>query len=171
MLKAFLEAGKIVTTHGLKGEVKVYPWTDSPQELLDIPALYFDRGNTPVEIEGARAMGSMVLIKFRGIDSIEQAQALRGRIVYASREDIPLLEGQYFVQDIIGLSAIDADDGHLYGTVVDVSKTGANDVYHIKFPDGKIRLVPKIPHVVLKISPEEGRMEIRPLKGLFDDED
>ena len=170
MLKPFLEAGKIVTTHGLKGEVKVFPWTDSPEELLDIDVLYFNKGQTPVEIETARLQGNMALLKFQGIDTIEEAQGFRGKILYADRKDIPLEEGQYFIQDIIGLRVLDADDGRLYGTVADVSKTGANDVYHIQFADGKIRLVPKIPEVVLKISPEEGEMIIRPLKGLYDDE-
>jgi len=171
MLKQFLEAGKIVTTHGLKGEVKVYPWTDSPDEFLELKTLYLDKGATPMETEHVRIQGSMVLIKFKGIDIIEQAQGLRSRIVYANRDDIPLAEGQYFIQDIIGLTATDADNGREYGTVTDVTQTGANDVYHIQFPDGKIRLVPKIPEVVLQILPEEGKIIIRPLKGLFDDED
>ena len=171
MLKQFLEAGKIVTTHGLKGEVKVYPWTDSPNEFLELETLYFDKGASPMEAEHVRIQGNMVLVKFKGIDVIEQAQGLRGKIVYVNRNDIPLEDGQYFIQDIIGLKAIDADDGHEYGSVTDVTQTGANDVYHIQFPDGKIRLVPKIPDVVLQILPEEGKIIIRPLKGLFDDED
>lgn len=171
MFKQFLEAGRIVTTHGLKGEVKADPWTDSPEELLDLETLYFDKGVSPVEIERIRSQGRMVLIKFRGIDSIEQAQSLRGKVLYLNRDDIVLLEGQFFIQDIIGMRAVDADDGHEYGIVTEVSKTGANDVYHIKFPDGKIGLIPRIPDVVLRISPEEGEMVIRPLKGLFDNED
>ena len=170
MLKPFLEAGKIVTTHGLKGEVKVVPWTESPEELLDLEVLYLNKGQTPMEIESSRLQGNMALLKFQGIDTIEEAQGLRGKVLYADRDDIPLEEGQYFVQDVIGMRVVDADDGRLYGTVTDVSKTGANDVYHIRFADEKIRLVPKIPEVVLKMSPEEGEMVIRPLKGLFDDE-
>ncbi len=171
MLKQYLEAGKIVTTHGLKGEVKVYPWTDAPDELLELEKLYLNNGESHLEIERIRTQGNMVLAKFKGIDTIEQAQGLRGKVLYVNRDDIPLEEGQYFIQDIIGLKAIDADDSHEYGVITDVSKTGANDVYHIQFPDGKMGLVPKIPDVVLHISPEEGRIVIRPLKGLFDDED
>ncbi len=170
MLKQYLEAGKIVTTHGLKGEVKVQPWTDSPGELMEVGTLYLNKGTSPMEVERARGQGEMLIVKFKGIDVIEQAQPLRGRILYVDRKDIPLEEGQFFIQDIIGLRVTDADDGHEYGTIVEVSKTGANDVYHVKFPNGKIGLVPRIPQVVLKISPEDGEAVIRPLKGLFDDE-
>ena len=80
-------------------------------------------------------------------------------------------EGQCFVQDLIGLRVVDADDGREYGVLTQVTETGANDVYHIRFADGKERLIPAIPQVVLDIDLEEERMTIRPLEGLFDDED
>ena len=80
-------------------------------------------------------------------------------------------EGQCFVQDLIGLRVVDGDDGREYGVLTQVTETGANDVYHIRFADGKERLIPAIPQVVLDIDLEEERMTIRPLEGLFDDED
>ena len=171
MLKQYLETGKIVTTHGLKGEVKVYPWCDDAEELLDFDVLYLNKGKTALEVEDAWVQnGNMVIMKFAGIDVIEKAQELRGKVLYIDRDDVELEEGQHFVQDLLGMEVVDADDGHVYGKLTDVSKTGANDVYHITFPDGKVRLIPKIPQVVIDIDVEAEKMTIRPLEGLFDDE-
>ncbi len=171
MRKPFLECGKIVSTHGIAGEVRVQPWCDSPQDLEGIRTLYFDRGATPVGVLRARAHKNVVLLKLEGVDTVEAAQALRGRVLWAAREDIPLEEGEYFVQDLLGMEVFDADTGRKYGMLTDVSETGANDVYHITFPDGAVRLIPVIDEVVLSTDPDQNRMEIRPLKGLFDDED
>ena len=171
MKKQFLECGKIVTTHGVLGEVKVQPWCDTPEELAEIATLYLDGGKSPLEVERGRVHKNMALLKLKGVDSIEQAQPLRGKVLWARREDFPLAEGQYFIQDLIGLTVIDADDGHTYGTLTDVTETGANDVYHITFPDGGVRLAPVIPQVIVSTDIDAGVMRIRPLKGLFDDED
>ena len=111
-----------------------------------------------------------VLVKFRGYDSPEAVQPLRGKVLYLDREEDSLEEGQYYIQDLIGLTVVDAGSGQVYGTLQDVTETGANDVYHIAFPDGKVRLIPAIPQVVTGIDIDAGRMEIRPLEGLFDDD-
>jgi 16S rRNA processing protein RimM len=92
-------------------------------------------------------------------------------VLYLDRNDLPLSPGEFFIQDLLGARVADADSGEEYGTLSDVSKTGANDVYHVLFPDGKERLVPVIPQVVVETDPEAGIIKIRPLKGLFDDED
>lgn len=171
MQKQYLECGKILSTHGLAGELRVQPWCDSPQELAMLGRLYLDAGKTPLTVTGARAHKSMVLLKVKGIDTIDEAAALRGRVLYADRADMPLEEGQYFIQDLLGLEVVDADDGHIYGTLTDVTQTGANDVYHITFPDGAVRLIPAIGQVVISTDIAGRRMTIRPLEGLFDDED
>jgi len=172
-MKKYIETGKIVTTHGLRGEVKVYPWCDAPEELTEYETLYLKESGSyrPVRVVRARTQQQMVLLQLEGVDTIEAADRLRGRVIYADRDDIALEEGEYLIQDIIGLEAFDADSGERYGEVCQVSKTGANDVYHIKFPDGSEKLIPVIPSVVIKVDIEGGRLEIRPLKGLFDDED
>lgn len=167
MKKRYLECGKIVATHGLRGEVKVLPWCDGPEALLPFDTLYLDRGATALAVEKARAAKNMVLVKFRGYDSPEAVQPLRGKVLYLDREEDSLEEGQYYIQDLMGLVVEDAGTGEAYGTLSDVTETGANNVYHITFPDGKVQLIPAIPEVVLSIDLEAGKMYIRPLEGLF----
>ncbi|MBQ3049738.1 MAG: 16S rRNA processing protein RimM [Oscillospiraceae bacterium] len=173
-MKEYIETGKIVTTHGLKGEFKVYPWCDSPEELTEYKTIYFSKGaNTfsAAKVLRARVQQTVVILQVEGVETIEQADALRGKTIYVHRDDIELEEGEYLIQDIVGLEVFDADDSKKYGVICDVSKTGANDVYHIKFEDGSVKLIPSIPSVVISRDITAGRMEIRPLKGLFDDED
>ncbi len=167
MKKRFLECGKIVATHGLRGEVKVLPWCDGPEALVPIKTFYLDGGNTPKRAERCRIQKNMVLLKLEGVDTPEAAQALRGRVLWLDREEDTLEEGQYYIQDLIGLSVEDAETGERYGTLRDVTETGANDVYHVAFPDGRVQLVPAIPQVIAKIDIDGGKMLIRPLEGLF----
>lgn len=169
-MKRFLEIGKIVAVQGLKGEVRVEAWCDSKEFLCEFDTLYFDKGATPVEIVRAHPHKNIVLMKIKGTDTVEQAQLLRNKILYMDREDVELDEGCYFVQDLIGLSVIDADDGTEYGKIVDVTETGANDVYHIKDKDGVIRLIPAIPDVVIETNITDGKMFIHKLEGLFDED-
>lgn len=169
--KKYLETGKIVTTHGIKGEVKVYPWCDTPEFLLDFDQFYLDKGSAAVEVEACRIHKNMAVMKLRGVDTVEQAVSYRGKILYVDRDDVELAEGEYFVQDLMGLQVIDADSKKEYGKIVDITETGANDVYHIAFSDGSIQLVPAIKDVIIRTDVEAGVMEIRPLRGLFGDED
>ena len=169
-MKRFLEIGKIVAVQGLKGEVRVEPWCDSQEFLCEFDTLYFDKGSTPVEITKAHPHKNIVLMKIKGIDSVEQAQNIRNKILYMDREDVELEEGNYFVQDLIGLEVLDADNGTSYGKLCEVSFTGANDVYHIKDSDGKIRLIPAIPDVVIETDITNGIMKIHVLEGLFDED-
>lgn len=168
-MKRFLECGKIVTVHGLKGEVKVLPWCDSPEEMARWEVLYLDKGETELAVERARVQKNMVILKLAGVDTVEDAVRLRGKVLYLDRTMEELEEGVYYIQDLLGMEVRDADTGALYGELADVTETGANDVYHIRFGDGKIRLIPAIPQVVISLDPEAGRMDIRPLEGLFDD--
>ncbi len=170
--KQFLEIGKITNVHGLRGEVKVIPWCDSAAFLCSFDTLYLDKGRTPVEILRARIQKNMVIMELEGCTTREQAEAMRGQVLYMDRDDVELDEGSYFIQDLIGLEVRDADTGSVYGTISDVLETGANDVYAIRNAETKKEyLVPAIPDVVLETNLEEGFMTIRPLKGLFDDAD
>ena len=171
MKKQFLESGKIVGTHGIKGEVRIDPWCDSPEFLCAFKKLYLDdSGETFIEVK-SRPHKHITLSKIKGVDTIEQAERLRGKIVYIDRSDINLGEGVNFVQDLIGLDVIDSDSGECYGKITDVLRTGANDVYEITGNDGKKYLAPVIDEVVIEINTDGGYVLLRPMKGIFDDED
>jgi len=168
MLKQYLECGKIVSTHGLGGELRVQPWCDTPDFLLDFEILYLGKDHRPCRVERARVQKNMLLLKLEGIDCIDTAAALRGKILYIDRADAPVEEGEHFVQDLIGLSVVDADTEESYGKLSDVLHTGAHDVYELTREDGKKLLLPAIKDVVIQTDVEGGVMRIRPLKGLFD---
>lgn len=169
--KQYLEIGKIVGTHGIRGEVRIDPWCDSPEFLCAFRTLYLDAQGTQAIAVSARPHKHIALVKIKGVDSIEDAERLRGRVVYMNRDDITLGEGVNFVQDLIGLDVRDADDGSSYGTLTDVLRTGANDVYEVTAPGGSKTLVPVIDEVVISRDVDGGCVLIRPMKGLFDDED
>ena len=166
--KQFLEAGQIVGTHGIAGEVRVQPWCDSPKFLSKFSILYYDEGRTPVHIK-SRPHKNIALMKLEGVQTVQEASALRGRILWLNREDAKLKEGSYFIQDLIGLRVVDAETGEQYGTISDVSTTGANDVYHIQTPKGEA-LIPAVPSVIAEVNIDSGILRIRAIKGMFDDE-
>ena len=167
-MKQFLETGKITGTHGLKGEVRVQPWADSPEFLAEFDELYLDKGTIKIEITSSRVHKNMLIMKIKGIDTIEEADRLRNKVLYMNRNDVELEEGAYFIQDLIGLDVIDEETGERLGRLDDVSETGANDVYHVKTDDGKVFLIPAIPQVIREISVEEGFVKIFKMKGLFE---
>ena len=171
MKKQFLETGKIVGTHGIKGELRIEPWCDSPEFICAFKKLYLDsNGATAVEVK-SRPHKNITLAKIKGVDTIEDAERLRGKTVYINRDDINLGQGVHFVQDLLGLEIRDADSGKVYGTLTDVLRTGANDVYEITDGDGKKYLAPVIDEVVIEINTDGGYVLLRPMKGIFDDED
>lgn len=171
MTKQFLETGKITGTHGLKGEVRVQPWADSPEFLSEFDEIYLDKGARKLEIKAARVHKNMLIMKIDGVDTIDDAEKLRNKVLYINREDVELEDGAYFIQDLIGLEVLDNESGEKIGTLADVSVTGANDVYHVKNDEGKVYLIPAIPDVVREISPDEGFIRVFKMKGLFDNED
>ena len=164
----YLEAGKITSVHGIKGEVKVQPMCDSPEFLAEFDLLYYKSG-TPVKIEYARANKNMVIMKIEGITTADEAQKLRGRVLYLDRNDVDLPQGCYFIQDLLGMTVKDNDSGEEYGVLTQVYATGANDVYEIRSQSGKEYLIPAIPDVIMKNDLDNNVMYIKPLDGLFDD--
>ena len=171
MKKQFLDSGKIVGTHGIKGEVRIEPWCDSPEFLCAFKKLYLDeKGQTFIEVK-SRPHKNITLAKIKGVDTIEAAEKLRGKIIYINRDDITLDEGVNFVQDLIGIEVKDAENGTVYGKLTDVIRTGANDVYEITDSNNKKYLAPVIDEVVEEIDVDGGFVLIHPMKGIFDDED
>lgn len=171
MKKQYLDSGKIVGTHGIKGEVRIEPWCDSPEFLCAFKKLYLDEsGQTFIEVK-SRPHKNITLAKIKGVDSIEEAEKYRGKVVYINRADITLDEGVNFVQDLIGLEVKDAENGTVYGKLTDVLRTGANDVYEITDSNNKKYLAPVIDEVVEEINVDGGFVLVHPMKGIFDDED
>lgn len=168
-MKQFLEIAKIVNTQGIRGEVRCQYYCDSAEVLCGFDELYLDKGKTRVSVSRAYPHKNVVVMKIEGIDSIEQAQPLIGKLLYLNRDDAELDEGLYFVQDIIGLTVKDADSGKVYGRITDVYQNGASDVYSIRLPDGGELMFPCIDEVVIETDIERGEMLIRPLPGLFED--
>lgn len=171
MIKEFLEVGQIVGTHGIRGEMRVNPWADSPEFLKQFKTMYFDKkGEKSLKVIAARPHGNVVILKADGIDTVEAASALRNKVLYIRRADAKIAEGSYFIEELIGCEVLDADDESIcYGTLSDVSETGANDVWHIE-KDGTEYLIPAIPDVVINADVANNKVIIRPLKGIFDDE-
>lgn len=170
MKKQFLEAGKVVGTHGLRGEIRVECWCDSPDFLAKFKTLYFNEGETRLSVK-SRPHKNIVLSKIEDIDTVEDAEQLRGKILYINRDDVRLPDGRNFIQDLIGCRVLDADDNSVdYGEITDVFKTGANDVYTVKKGDSEF-MVPVVDSIVTDKNVDEGYVLVRPIKGLFGDED
>ncbi|MDE6672228.1 MAG: ribosome maturation factor RimM [Ruminococcus sp.] len=165
MKKEYLEAGKIVNTHGIRGEVKIMPYTDVPELLCEFDRLFLNKQE--IFIERSRVAKNMVIAKFEGVDTPEQAEKLRNKILYMHRDDLKLDDDTYFIQDLIGIEVKDVETGVIYGKIVAVMQTGANDVYVIKGSDREY-LVPAIADVVVSTDIDNNVMTIKVLDGLFD---
>lgn len=171
MKKQFLEAGKISGTHGVRGMVRIQSWCDSNEVFCGFKKLYTDKnGENVLTVNSASSHGSVVIAKIKGVESIEQAEQLRNKIVYVSREQLNLEEGTYLIQDLISCDVYDVDTCEFLGKITDVSKTGSNDVWHIT-NNGKEYLIPVIDDVVKSVDIDNKKIDIKPLKGIFDDED
>ena len=167
MKKEFLEAGKIVTTHGIRGEVKIMPYTDTPELLAEFDRLFIGKDRNELIIEHSRVFKNMVIAKIEGVDTPEDAEKLRNKMLFMHRDDLELDDDTYFIQDLIGMEVRDADSGFVYGKIDDVMQTGANDVYVIKGSDREY-LVPAIADVIVSTDIDSDIMTIRPMEGLFD---
>ncbi|MBQ2815250.1 MAG: 16S rRNA processing protein RimM [Clostridia bacterium] len=171
MLKKYIEAGKITGTHGIRGEMRLDTWCDSPEFMMRFKTLYLTSdGKEKWSKVSCRPHKNIAIIKVPEINSVEEADAFRGKIVYIDRTDAKLPKDKYFVQDLIGIDVFDVDSDRCYGKITDVSKTGANDVWHITNESGEY-LIPVIDDVVISVDIDNQKVQIRALKGIFDDED
>ena len=162
MKKDYLEAGKIVNTHGIRGEVKIQPWADGPEFFSGLKRLFID--GQPVKILSSRQHKGCIIILFDGISDIDSAVKLKNKIVFISREDVPLPEGSYFIQDAIGLTAVDFETGKELGTVKDVFSTPANDIFVIK--GEREILVPAVSEFVKLVDTDSGIVKIKLIEGM-----
>ena len=165
--KKHLECGKIINTHGFRGTVKLESWCDSPDVLAGLKTLWLEEGGgyRPCRVKHASLFRQFVLADLEGVESEEAANALRNRVVFAAREDLPLADGDHFVVDLIGLPVIDADSGEALGELIDVKQYGARDLYVVRTATGE-HMIPAVPEFVPRI--EEDAVYVRPIPGLLD---
>lgn len=168
MPKKFLEAGKIVGTHGVRGDLKVQSWCDSPEVLCDFDTLWLDE-TTSVAVGKAQVHKNIVLLHIEGVDTLEQAEALRGRILYLDRDDVELPEDLVFIQDILGFSVFDLRVGRTVGRVRDVLTTNpAHDLYEIEGENGRLVYVPAAKPFLKSIDMDKGVINIESIEGLIE---
>ena len=169
-MEDLLQVGSITSTHGVRGEVKVYPTTDDPRRFRRLKEVVLDTGREKLnlEIEGVKFFKQFVILKFKGLDNINDIEKYRQKSLYVTRKNaVRLQRDEYFIADLIGLKVQD-EDGTELGTVKDVIETGANDVYEVEMADGRSLLLPAIKQCILNVDVENGMMQVHVLEGLLD---
>ena len=165
MEKQRLEAGEIVSTHGIHGEVKILPWADSPEFLLQFDTLYLN--GKPWAVESSRVHKTCVLAKLRGVDTPEAAMRLRGQTVSIDREGLQLPEGAVFIADLIGCRVLD-DEGKEIGSIKDVLTMPSSDVYIVE--GEKHYMIPAVKEFVREVNTAEGFVRVHLIEGMATDE-
>ena len=165
----YLECGKIQNTHGCHGWVKVQSYCDSPEVLAELPCVYFQQNGSFVarRILSTGRKQDIVLMQLEGVDDMDAAEQLKNTVIYASREDIPLEEGAYFLADLVGLPVIDVDSAKRYGTVKEVDTSGVRDMLSVQTDSG-VRLLPLVDQFVIRVDVEDA-VYVRPIPGLLED--
>lgn len=161
-----IEVGQIVNTHGIRGEIKLNPWTDNLYDLTELDVFY-DQNGKVLNVENSKVHKNVVIIKFREITTMNDAEKLKGKVLFT--EKTPLPEGRFYIKDLIGLKAFENDTE--LGTLTDVFNTGANDIYEIKTNDGKNIYIPVIDGVVGDVDLENRKIFVTIPLGLLDDEE
>lgn len=168
-MQDFLEIGQIVNTFGIKGMVKIKPFTDDIRRFDDLKKVYIENNKSrkEYEIEEVKYHKEMVLIKFKGVETVEQAELLRNYYLKVKREDEPELDdGTFYIVDLLGLEVY-SDEGNLLGKLEDIYNTGSNDIYVVKNELGKQLLLPSISDVIKDINLDEKRIVVHILNGLI----
>ena len=168
--KNYFCIGKIVGTRGLRGELKVEPYTDFPEDFYEIKNIFLDIESEPLDIKNIRVHKSQVLISLAGVQNRTQAEFMRGKFLYAFKKDIPLEEDRFFIEELKGSLVEDMNNNKIYGTVKDIFNTGANDIYTIVNEKGKEYLLPIIEGTIKEINLEDNKIIINPIKGVFDED-
>ena len=168
-MEDMLQVGVITQTHGIKGEVKVFPTTDDAQRFKKLKKVTLDNGKErrELEITSVKFFKNLVILKFKGIDDINEVEKYKKAALFVTREDaVPLGENEYFIADLIGLRVV-SEEGEELGTLDDVLQTGANDVYIIDSEKHGEILVPAIKQCILCVDMEQNRIEIHLMDGLI----
>lgn len=167
-MEDMLRVGVFANTHGVRGEIKVFPTTDDAQRFKKLKKLYLDTGREKIELEIAsvRFFKNMVILKFKGIDNINDIEKYKGKDLLVTREQaVPLKEDEYFIYDIIGAKVV-TEDGKEFGELKEVLQTGANDVYVVKTTEEKEILLPVIEECILDIDVDNKVVTAHIMPGL-----
>ncbi|WP_101694508.1 ribosome maturation factor RimM [Dorea phocaeensis] len=168
-MEKLLQVGVITSTHGIRGEVKVFPSTDDPKRFKKLKQVILDTGKEKrdLEVESVKFFKQFVILKFKGIDNINEVERYKRCPLLVTRDHaVPLQEDEYFIADMIGMQVV-TEDGAVFGTLKDVIETGANDVYIIESSEHGEVLVPAIKECILDINIEEQKMQIHLMDGLI----
>ena len=168
-MEQYLRVGVISSTHGLKGEVKVFPTTDDPERFRKLKKVYLDTGKDymPLKVTGIKFFKNQVILKFQEFQDINEIEKYRGKDLLIDREQaLPLAENENFIVDLINMDVYDEEEQRL-GTLTDVLQTGANDVYVVETEEGKEILLPAIPSCILEVDVEAAKMIVRIPEGLL----
>ncbi len=168
-MQDILQVGAVTSTHGLAGEVKVFPTTDDPKRFKKLKKVLLDTGKGMRELEVAHVkfFKNLVILKFRGCDKIEDVMGFKGRDLYVTRENaVKLKKNEYFIADLIGMKVF-LEDGTYLGMLAEVLQTGANDVYEVHMEDGREVLIPAIRQCILDVDIEAEKMTVHLLEGLL----
>lgn len=169
-MQDLLQVGAITSTHGIRGEVKVFPTTDDVNRFKKLKEVVLDTGKEQItlEIQGVKFFKQFVILKFKGIDNINDIEKYKRCPLYVTRENAVKLEkDEYFIADIVG-STVEDEDGNVLGTLKDVLVTGANDVYVVENEDGKELLFPAIKECVLNVDVKQAKITVHIMPGLLD---
>ena len=169
MKEKYLECGKIINTHGVRGACKIDAWCDSPEVICELKTVYYKKRDEylPLEITKASVHKGCALVYFYGIDSIEAASLLKNRVIYADRDDIEIDDDRVFVADIIGLYVFDERTGERLGVLDDYIESVASDIFVVKTDDKKEVLVPAVDEFIGRI--DDDGVYLRPIVGMFGD--
>ncbi len=172
MIKEYLEIGQVVSTHGVRGEVRLNPWCDGPEFVKKFKTLYCDdKGLKAVKVLSCRPHGNVAVLKLEGVDTVEAAKSMKNTVLYMKRADVKLPEGKWFISELIDCEVLDADNSEIcYGVLKDIDSGAANDIWYILTPDQKEVLIPAIKDVVIRCDVADNKVYIRPLRGLFDED-
>lgn len=169
-MKQFLEIGKVNNTHGLKGEVKMELWCDGVDYVKQLKTIYLDdKGEKKLTLSSARPQKNIAILKFKEINYIDEAEAIKGKVLYCNRDDAKIDDDAYYIADLIGCYVVDIDTEEEYGKIVDVQNHGSCDIYDIE-SWGKHTLIPAIPDIIKEVNVEYQVVRIKPMKGLFDED-
>ena len=169
-MQSYLPACKIVSTHGVRGEMKALPLCDGAEFLAKFKRLYATAdGAGECRVLGVRAQGNVILLRLADVTDMDAARAQVGRTYYFAKADARLPKGRYFIDDLLGCEVKDADNGTVYGTLTEVDHPAAQDIYTVTDAEGGTHMLPAVPEFVKQLDPDNRRILVTPIEGMFTD--